>query len=265
VNHDNEQASTPPRVSPTHTISVAVSRLLFAVFLSCVSIEIALFVLDATVNFYRGSPVGAIRRLFNITREDGLASLFAVLLTLAVGVVAWASYARAKSLGARRFTCTGWLFVAILFTYLAIDDGAKIHERLGTALKFTLNSEDSADSNWLDFYPSYPWQVIFAPILAASGGVVLVFLWKEMSTTIERVGVVAALTCLSVAVALDFVEGMADGYSWFVGNFDIRLVTIKHFAKAIEESIEMFGMTLFLVTFLRHYTRRSGSVFISFD
>ena len=258
MNPDNE------RVSATHTISVPVSRLLFTVFLSCVSIEIALFVLDATVNFYRGSPVGAIRRLFNITREDGLASLFAVLLTLAVGVVAWASYARAKSLGARRLTRAGWLFVAILFTYLAIDDGAKIHERLGTALKFTLSSSDSADSNWLDLYPSYPWQVIFAPILAAAGGVVLAFLWKEMPTAIERASIVAALTCLSVAVALDFVEGLADGYSWLVDNFEIRLVTVKHFAKAIEESMEMFGMTLFLVTFLRHFMRRSSSVIIKF-
>ena len=265
MNHDNERISSPAPVSPTPTISVAVSRVLFTVFLSCVSIEIALFVLDATVNFYRGSPVGAIRRLFNITREDGLASLFAVLLTLAVGVVAWASYARAKNLGARRFTRAGWLFVAILFTYLAIDDGAKIHERLGTALKFAVNSGDSADRNWLDLYPSYAWQVIFVPILAASGVVALVFLWKEMSAAIERAGIVAALTCLSVAIALDFVEGVADGYSWLVGNFDIHIVTVKHFAKAVEESIEMFGMTLFLVTFLRHFMRHSGSVFIKFE
>lgn len=265
MNPDNDRPSIPPQVSATNTFSVTASRLLSAVFLSCVSIEIALLVLDATVNYNRGSQIGAIRRLFNITREDGLASLFAVLLTLAVGVVAWACYARAKNSGAPRFRRAGWLFVAILFTYIAIDDGAKIHERLGTALKFTLNNGDSADSDWLSFYPSYPWQVIFAPILAAAGGVMLVFLWKEMSAAVERAGIVAALTCLSFAIALDFIEGMADGYSWLVGIFDIRLVTVKHFAKAIEETIEMFGMTLFLVTFLRHFMWRSSAVFIRIE
>ncbi len=28
----------------------------------------------------------------------------------------------------------GWLFIALLFAYVSIDDGISIHERLGTAL-----------------------------------------------------------------------------------------------------------------------------------
>ena len=70
-----------------------IGRFLWVVLLLCLIFEIALVYLDLIVNWQRGSSVGAIRRLFNIAPEDGLASLCAVLQTFVVAAVVWINFA----------------------------------------------------------------------------------------------------------------------------------------------------------------------------
>ena len=225
-------------------------------FLSCLIIELALVYLDLTVNWLRWTELGPIRRLFNTTREDALASWFAVTQTVFVALAAWVIFAISRNHALalpRRF---GWLFVALIFTYIAIDDGAAVHERLGSAFK-----ENEGGSIG---YPSYPWQVLLAPVFAAMGLFLLYFLWREMPDRADRVRILAAMACLATAVAMDFVEGMDDGYRWLIDTFDWPNKTIRHFSKSIEEFIEMLGMTLFLITFLGQISRRGQEIILRF-
>ena len=237
------------------TFTVDAGRLLCVVFLFCLIIELGLVYLDLAINWQRWSEFGAIRRLFNITREDGLASWFAVTQTGLVALVVWAVFAIVSNRGAGKSRRAGWLLVALFFTYMAIDDGAMIHERVGSAFQ---------KSQGIGLFPSYPWQMVVAPFFAMAGILMTFFLWRELPRSFDRWRVMAAIACFAIALAMDFVEGLDDGYRWLIDAFGWENEAIRHFSKSIEEFIEMLAMSILLVTFLGHVANMSGAIAVRF-
>ncbi len=234
------------------------------------------------MHFSRGADSGAVRRLFNTTNEEGLASWFAVTQTWMIGLTLWIIALTRKSEQKHRKSWLGWCFLAVFFMYLAVDDGAAIHERLGTAYgpdraasTMVENAEqkiappDSEPSG--RFFPSYGWQVLFMPFFSVIGLFMLGFLWVELQTTPWRLMVIGALSCLALAVGLDFIEGLDERhpwnvYVWIIDRWDIiefteihfdslPYATVRHFSKSIEECLEMVGMTLFWSVFLQYLGR----------
>lgn len=232
---------------------VDTGRLLWCVFLGCVIVEVSMVYLDLAVNWLRWSESGPIRRMFNITREDGLASWFAVTQTVFVALTSWFILALTSAQNGSRGRRTGWLVIALFFTYMAVDDGAVVHERVGSAFKAGTN---------IGYFPSYTWQILFVPFFAAMGLFVLVFTWRELSRSLDRWLVVVAIGCFSMAVAMDFVEGLEDGYLVLVDRLRWEEQTVRHFSKSIEEFIEMLGMSVLLVTYLGHVARKSSAQII---
>ena len=237
------------------TFTVDAGRLLWVVFLFFLVFEVGLVYLDLTINWLRWSESGPIRRLFNITREDGLASWFAVTQTVLVALTLWSGFAITRKQGASALRRIGWLFLALFFTFMAIDDGAMIHERLGSAFQ---------QSHGVGLFPSYAWQMVIAPFFVVAGILMVLFLWYELPRPIDRWRVTAAVACLAVAVGMDFVEGMDDGYRWLIHAFGWDNGAIKHFSKSIEEFIEMLAMSILLVTFLGHIASTSGAIALRF-
>ena len=86
--------------------------------------------------------------MFNTAREDGLASWFAVTQTLLIALTLWLIYSVAKAGRKPRAIVVGWLVLALFFTYMAIDDGAQIHERLGSTFKALREASGAS----LDFF-----------------------------------------------------------------------------------------------------------------
>lgn len=220
---------------------VDAGRFLRNLFLACLVIETGLVCLDLTVNWWQWSDSGSIRRLFNTTREDGLASWFAVSQTLLVALTLWVIAAALHRQGAPGVRRIGWVVIALFFSYMCIDDGAAVHERLGSAF------EASAG---VGAFPSYAWQYLLLPFFALMGAFTLYFLWNEMPRRSDHLKVAAALGCFVLAVGMDFVEGMDDGYRGLAAATGWQSGTIRHFSKSLEEFIEMAGMSIFLVTFL---------------
>jgi hypothetical protein len=86
---------------------------------------------------------------------------------------------------------------------------------------------------------------------------------------------------MACAVGLDFIEGLerdhalnlydriADAYDFAAFTRErfktSEFETLRHFSKAIEETLEMFAMTLFWVTFLTHWVRISPRVVVNLD
>lgn len=236
--------------------TVDTGRFLWIVFLSCFITELSLVYFDLTINWLRWSEYGPIRRLFNTTREDGLASWFAVTQTVFVALTAWILWAinHKQALSCPRQI--GWFVVAFFFTYMAIDDGAVLHERLGSVFKASKGGQ-------IDFM-SYPWQVLLAPVFAAMGLFLVMFLRHEMRRPSDRIRIMGAITCFAVAMYMDFIEGMDGGYNKLIEIFNWSDETIRHFAKSIEEFIEMLGVTLFLTTFLGQIAQRAKAITVRF-
>lgn len=240
----SDQSQSAGLVGATFS-SVWRRRPLLVIFTACVSVELSLVLLDLTVNWLKWSDTGAIRRLFNITREDGLASFFAIMQTVAVSFILWLTWflAKANKNSLSQQSGGGWLLMAIFLTYIAIDDGAMVHERIGTL--FSQANENME-------LPSYGWQFIMGPVFAVMGITMIGFLWQQGKHAIRRDWLIASISCLAAAVALDYVEGMENGYRLLVDQTGWSAKTIRHFSKSFEEFLEMLGMSILLVLFLRH-------------
>lgn len=227
------------------SVSISVSKTISRTFWALVLVECFLVLADLFINYAEIVPYPPIQRLFNIAREDGLANFLGSVQTLVVAVILWCLYSATRK--------KGWMWTAILFTYLGIDDGADIHERVGTAFKMMTVG---AGETQLSFFPSYPWQVIFLPIFGALAFVMIHTVLNFTKDPEARMRFVAALVCYGVAVGLDFFEGVQGFHAhltdWFSATFfTVTDYTIRHFSKVFEEFLEMYGTSMFLLCFLQ--------------
>ena len=200
------------------------------------AIPLVLIVLDYAFNRSGLIEAVEVRTIFNPTREDSLINWVSSLQELAIGVVAALIYAHGRiTQSGSPWMRRGWLFIALLFAYVSIDDGMSVHERVGTAL-----------ANWnpdgvVDLYPSYPWQLIFVPLFGAAGLVMLFVLYGQLSWG-QLLFFCVGVGMIMFAQSLDFIEGSSIVLS----------DAMSHFQKAIEEAIEMSGMALIFFAFARH-------------
>ena len=236
------------------------------IFWCFLGIELLIVFLDVFVNHYQWCPVGSIRRMLNITREDSLSNWFSSLQTIMVGTVLWLiAFAVRKQIQGdeKKFYC--WAGIGSFFIYMGVDDGIKFHERMGTAFKALVSSSAETSgpgilSSVHNAFPSYSWQMIFGPFFMAMGIFMLWFLWKEFSLRKSRFLFLVAIWLYVLAVGLDFVEGL-DGEIFenvgIAGFFSTEDFRIRHMSKALEEFLEMFGTTIFLTVFLKYLSRLS--------
>ena len=239
-------------------------RLISLLFIALLSVEVLFVLGDATINVGRWIDSGPVRRFFNITREDGVASWFAVTQTWMLGLTAALLYVVVKAKEGAVSRRVGWAILTMFFLYMAFDDGTLFHERIGSWVKATVLGEN-ADSRAIGIFPSYTWQLVFLPFFGSLGLFMLWFLNRELTTTNGKLLVVAAFGLLVVAVVADFFEGIEEGhvldlYGWLKQALGTSLNRVRHYAKSFEEFLEMFAMTLLWIVLLRHLVHLSPTL-----
>jgi hypothetical protein len=223
-------------------------------FLALVGVNLALVLLDGTINYAEWVSAPSIQRLFNIAREDSLANFLGSIETLVVAGVVWLIFVHARRTATPPRLVVGWGVLAATFTYIGIDDGAQIHERVGSAVASTP-----------DFFGSYTWQIVFVPIFAAAAVLGALVVWHDVPGRSPRALLAAGVLCYIGGVALDYVEGEDDTLSNLAEDWGLGEYTVTHYSKVIEESLEWLGSTLFLVVFLAHLMRRVDRIGVSFS
>jgi hypothetical protein len=256
---------------PNPAIQVNLVNLTRYLLLGGVLFQIFLVWADYYINYSYGSELGPIRRLFNITREDGLASWFSETLLFLTAMTLWFLFAISDP--SRRATRTGWMLVALFFTYMAIDDGAEIHERMGSAFKaIQEDARETGEAITLAgrlqaSFPSYEWQLLFVPGLAVIGAFVVAFLLCHVQGWGNRLIILTAFALMALCVGLDFIEGLDPDHPWnaytqlnirfqldpfTVPRFrEVGYETLRHFSKSLEEFLEMLSTLLLLTTLIR--------------
>jgi hypothetical protein len=216
-----------------------------------------------------------LRRLCNAAREDGIASWVATVQAAAIAGAAWACWAAARHDPATHPRRHGWLLVALVLSWVAFDDGARVHEALGTMVDEWLDPirrdpEATGILAWVGRYPSYGWQLIVAPPLGVAGALGCWFFAREVRGSATRRLLVAMLLIFAVTLAMDFVEGLDRDHPWNVWarfavderlddwshrRFDTSaFATLQHGARVVEELLEVAGGTVLLVLLLGHLT-----------
>ncbi len=251
-------------------------RLIRNLLIGCIAFEVFFVLIDAFINYGKLIDIGPIRRLCNIAREDGLASWFMVIQTFMAGLTLWAIFLVERARLSTRWTRVGWGILALFFTVMAADDGAEIHERLGSTFLHVVQAAPSDEgppslgTRILELFPSYPWQALLLPFFVVMGLFLLLFLWRKLDPPSSRIVVVAALGLFVAAVGLDFIEGLEESHpwnlhTWIEARFHVRdPYTVRHFAKSLEEFLEMLGITLLWMSFVKHFTRTSRQTLLDF-
>ncbi|QTA82299.1 Uncharacterized protein dnl_46730 [Desulfonema limicola] len=233
-------------------IKIDFVKLAQKVLIICLCIEIGFVLLDFFINYNKWSGYKSLHRLCNIAREDSLASLFGTIQTLMAGLTLWLIVLIQKNnTQTPKKEIFGWCVLAVFFTYMAIDDGAEIHERLGTVFEQMYKGSNHI----LSFFPSYAWQIIFVPIFGVISIYTYMFLWKQLDTGYSKLLITGAIACFIMAVVLDFFEGMDITHNWNLQTiikkkYSLKTYTVSHFSKSLEEFLEMAGITFFWVCFI---------------
>jgi hypothetical protein len=270
------EKAEPKTLVRSDTLRIDTTAVAMHVLKLCVACEAMFLVLDYHVSYGRLASVGALRRMSNIAREDSVASWFGTTQTLLVALTLWLTFLLVRQHDSSRFQRVGWAVVAGFFSYMAIDDGAMLHERLGTAFKVMQRGA----GNSLSFFPSYTWQVTFLPIFVGLGLFMVAFMWRELNSTRQRVLVVGAAGIMAFAVGLDFIEGLdaqhpLNAYTWLASTFELETWTqarfgrpafeaLRHGSKAIEEAMEMLAISVLWFVFLDQLGTAAGRVKIAF-
>jgi len=265
-------ATAPKSSAALEPVPLNVGRLSRRLSLVCLGAVVFLWWLDYYVNYSEWTNIGAIRRMCNMTREDGLASWFQITQTLLTGLTALLVWASVRGKSSDRWHVRGWLVVALFFLYLAVDDGAQVHERVGTAFD-TLRERGIGPGT---LFPSYAWQILFVPLLGGIGLFMFAFLWGVFGSRGARLAVLLAIALQAAAVGLDFQEGLSaehplNVYSAIVNRWDFTefadrefgetpFDTVTHFSQSLEEGIEMLSISIFWALFVRHLAREPGAV-----
>jgi len=214
---------------------------------------IAIFLMLYGLEYLTGGPStnSVVKAYFNPANEASLASWVATtqtfLFALTLWLIGWVTRGRG-SVRAR-----GWLILAAAFTYVSFDDGSMFHERVATIVNAATDS--FGQGSLVGRFPSYTWQFVFLPVLAAVAVFALLFLWTELKRPALRALLLAGLACFSLAIGLDYIEGLRRAE---------ESAEFRHRSKVIEETLEMLGMTLLWVSVLAHATANVASIRLRF-
>lgn len=235
------------------------------------SVQVVILILDVIFNYLALVDDEEIMEMFNVSRELSIGNWFSSVQEAAVGILFWLIFLRVRALRGSVRDALGWALCAGFFVYLGLDDGVTMHERVSTAIGdyFTLTAENASGrgGGWLGsllaHFPSYEWQVLFGPFIAAMGLYIVVFVWRNMERK-AALQVFFGFVLFAIAEGQDFIEGLETPYTWLTEKFGTEPYTVPHFMKMGEEYLEMLGATVVLWVLLRQYAalergRRSGS------
>lgn len=224
-------------------------------FLACLLFQVFLVLADYVFNYLDVFDERAIRRIWNIAREQSIPSWFSSILAQLLGATVLLIAILERH--ARRFSVTlAWILAGLFFFWIGIDDYAEIHERLGGALERLAGIDDDGSDDAVRFNPSFSWHTFIAPVYAlfSLGILALVGLsfWRRRLLPYLVIG----FGCWAVAQGIDFVEGLDTAeqlYDWGQDTFGVeRRYGVTHTVKVVEEILEMLGTTFLWIGFL-HY------------
>ncbi len=267
------------------TIDVDWPRFVRRLMLVAVGCELLFLVLDYFVNYGNPDGIGALRRLTNLAREDGFGSWFGTTQTMMIALTLWLCFLAVRGrvdAPLPRWHAWGWGALAAFFSYMAIDDGAQLHERIGT-LVYELSGKGSAGPSWfvglVDIFPSYYWQLVFLPIFGSVAVLMIVFLWRVLDRRLLLISA-AGVVCFVVAVGMDFIEGLGASHPYDLHTLSADGLgleafaqrrfahtgfdSVRHFSKTLEETVEMFGQTLLWYVFLTHVGNAARDLRVDF-
>lgn len=218
----------------------------------------------AALGHRQNSAHGLMWRLLYLDREQNIPTYFSSFILLVAAVLA-AAAGRVEPNGQK--VSIMWLVLALSLLAVSMDEFISLHEFYGSKVGLVMMGEVESAQNFawnhstriggLEVLHVFAWVVpaVFALLIATP--FVIAFL-RALPPQIRWLVLASGVTFVGGAVGFEMVNALIETQ---VGNehpwYSLGIV--------VEESLEMTGVTLFIVAMLRHLSTRMPSVRIDFS
>ena len=183
---------------------------------------------------------------FDVGEEQNVPTLYsAIALTLAATLLATnARHSWEKSDGQHRY----WAGLALIFLFLAFDEGIKIHEQMSNVMERWITPTE---------YLYWLWVIPYGFAVLVLAAVYLRFLVR-LSRTIQYHFILAALLFLGGAIGMDMLQGREADL--MIGSDATILYCVLY---SLEEFLEMIGVAVFIYALLKNLAGESPVIRIT--
>lgn len=199
-----------------------------------------------------------VRRVIDLNAEHGISNLFSAFALAICGCVASLIASRTASSG-KRFMARGWVLCAAILFFLAIDEGAALHDLLSGKVSGILGMGEFRGILYFAWVVPYAFAVVLVLALLARFALAL-----PVQTRLRLA--IAAMIYVGAAIGMELPSAhFADNYRTaggsLTGDGDLIPVMVMH---AIEEVGEMVAVALALRALLLHIVHYLPDTRLSF-
>lgn len=212
-------------------------------YILCAALLVAVDVLIIVAHIFLKNWLG----FFDLDKEGGLKSVFSAFQLLMSGGMAGGIALLLSKLKASKPFITLWFLLMLLFFYLALDDLAMIHERIG----FVLNHL----TNWHGMYESFNWLIYFSPFILFGAVSLLLGIrslahWNKNTQWLSICGLVGFILTLLIE---------------YIGGALLKngIISLYHLSIIVEESTLLLGESFFLVALAVGFSTLFSKTFIA--
>lgn len=178
--------------------------------------------------------------LFNSAAEPSVANLYSALLLVVCAVMAGLCASAKRERGEPY--ALHWAGLALVFAFMALDEGASLHEASIPPLRSALDAHGLLFNAWV-----VPWGI------AILGLVVYARFFRDLPRRIRSPLTLAAIAFVAASLGLEMVEGLLiDTYENTGLPFAIAIT--------VEELVEMCALAVFVYALLIELAASVGSV-----
>lgn len=225
------------------TITLNPNKLVLALSL-CALVLVSVHSIVLGIYFYiNDSDVFDFVRLIDLDYEGNLPTLFSSLIFLLNGLLLYVIYQSARQ--SKQLFAYYWLGLAVVFTFLGVDEGTRLHEEIGDLMEHVVEAKGLLYFPWV-----IPYSIAF---------LVAMVIYFRFYLSLERKLQIRLFLCavifLSGAVGLEILSAREADIS---GTSSLTYSILY----TIEESMEMAGLILLIDTLIRKIQRESGAITI---
>ena len=218
----------------------------FRLFLLIIGVLTYLNALGLIFWFLYDDPFPTFIKYFDVGEERNIPTLYSVIaLTVAATLLATnARHSWEKCDGQHRY----WAALALIFLFLAFDEGTKIHEQLSGVMKRWVTPKG---------YLYWLWVIPYGSAVLVLAAVYLRFMIR-LSRTTRYYFILAALLFLGGAIGVDMLQGREAYLN--IGSDKTILYCVLY---SVEEFLEMIGVAVFIYALLKNLADESPVIRIT--
>ncbi|MBU2678548.1 MAG: hypothetical protein HKN35_03625 [Woeseia sp.] len=231
-------------------LTIAISPRRICQTLAVLVLGIVIMGLIANIVIYNVAPstdhaIAKLMNRFDLGHEPSIPSWYSsIALLFASALLGLIAHVEKLAKSADR---SRWLLLSVVFMFLALDEAVMIHEMADAPMQQWLNTGGLL---------YFAWVIPYSLLVLALGAYLLPFLLRLEPTT-RRLFVVAGVMFVGGAIGVESIEGVIVDRYGVEGGFRSMQLT---FAQALEESLEMFAVVIFIYALLDHLKRTVGEL-----